>query len=33
MTDTNRDHLDQILRSVSYDYKLFEVEEGEIKEK
>ena len=33
ITDTNRDHLDQILRSVSYDYKLFEVEEGEIKEK
>lgn len=33
ITDTNRDHLDQILRSVSYDYKLFEVEDGEIKEK
>ena len=33
ITDTNRDHLDQILRSVSYDYKLFEVEGGEIKEK
>ena len=33
ITDTNRDHLDQILRSVSYDYKLFDVEGGEIKEK
>ncbi len=33
ITDTNRDHLDQILRSVSYDYKLFEVEGGEIMEK
>ena len=33
ITDTNRDHLDQILRSVSYDYKLFEVEGGEIREK
>ena len=30
ITDTNRDHLDQILRSVSYDYKLFDVERGEI---
>ena len=33
ITDTNRDHLDQILRSVSYDYKLFDVENGDIKEK
>ena len=33
ITDTNRDHLDQILRSVSYDYQLFEVEGGEIREK
>ena len=33
ITDTNRDHLDQILRSVSYDYKLFDVSGGEIKEK
>ena len=33
ITDTNRAHLDQILRSVSYDYKLFEVEGGEIREK
>ena len=31
ITDTNRDHLDQILRNVSYDYKLFDVEGGEIK--
>ena len=33
ITDTNRDHLDQILQNVSYDYKLFDVEGGEIKEK
>ena len=33
ITDTNRDHLDQILRSVSYDYKLFDVDGGEIREK
>ena len=33
ITDTNRDHLDQILRSVSYDYRLFDVEGGEIREK
>lgn len=33
ITDTNRDHLDQILSSVSFDYKLFNVAGGEIKEK
>jgi len=33
ITDTNRDHLDQILQNVSYDYKLFDVEGGDIKEK
>ncbi len=31
ITDTNRDHLDQILSNVSYDYRLFDVEAGEIK--
>lgn len=33
ITDTNRDHLDQILSNVSYEYKLFNVEGGDIKEK
>ncbi|WP_062434796.1 DNA replication/repair protein RecF [Prevotella sp. DNF00663] len=33
MTDTNRDHLDQILQSSHCDYKLFSVENGEIIEK
>uniref|UniRef100_A0AB33J1M4 DNA replication and repair protein RecF n=1 Tax=Prevotella sp. GTC17259 TaxID=3236795 RepID=A0AB33J1M4_9BACT len=33
MTDTNRDHLDQILQSSHCDYKLFSVENGEITEK
>lgn len=33
ITDTNRDHLDQILSNVSFDYKLFNVAGGEIKEK
>lgn len=28
ITDTNRDHLDQILRNSSHDYKIFEVEDG-----
>ena len=31
ITDTNRDHLDQILSSCSHDYKLFHVEDGVIK--
>lgn len=31
MTDTNRDHLDQILRGSALDYKLFLVEKGEIR--
>lgn len=30
LTDTNRDHLDQILRGSSLDYKLFNVEQGVI---
>lgn len=33
ITDTNRDHLDRILRNVGYDYKLFDVAGGEIHEK
>ena len=32
MTDTNREHLDQILRGSALDYKLFWVEKGEIKQ-
>ena len=31
ITDTNRDHLDQILQNGDFDYKLFHVENGEIK--
>ena len=30
ITDTNRDHLDQILRNAALDYKIFHVEKGEI---
>jgi DNA replication and repair protein RecF len=30
ITDTNRDHLDQILSAGRFDYKLFKVENGEI---
>ena len=30
ITDTNRDHLDQILCGGSFDYKLFKVEDGEV---
>ena len=30
VTDTNREHLDQILRASSYDYKIFKVEEGNV---
>ena len=33
ITDTNRDHLDQILRGSALDYKIFEVNQGEITEK
>lgn len=33
VTDTNRDHLDQILRSSSHDFKIFSVENGEILER
>ena len=30
ITDTNRDHLDQILSASSHDYKIFSVEDGKI---
>ena len=30
ITDTNRDHLDQILSTSALDYKIFFVENGEI---
>ena len=30
ITDTNREHLDQILEATSHDYKIFQVEGGEI---
>ena len=30
ITDTNRDHLDQILSNTTLDYKIFHVEHGEI---
>ena len=33
ITDTNRDHLDQILHNMKGDYKIFSVEEGEIRQK
>lgn len=33
ITDTNRDHLEQILRNSSHDYKLFYVDNGEITER
>ena len=33
ITDTNRDHLDQILSSSALDYKIFHVEDGVIHEK
>ena len=33
ITDTNRDHLDRILRNSAFDYKLFHVVNGEITEK
>ena len=33
ITDTNRDHLDQILSASSHDYKFFYVENGEVEEK
>ena len=31
ITDTNREHLDQILATSSHDYKIFHVEDGEIR--
>ena len=33
ITDTNRDHLDRILHLGASHYKLFEVENGEVREK
>ena len=33
ITDTNREHLDKILQNNSFDYKIFSVEDGELKEK
>ncbi|MBQ2179005.1 MAG: DNA replication/repair protein RecF [Prevotella sp.] len=33
ITDTNRDHLDQILKASAFDYKIFYVDNGEITEK
>ena len=33
ITDTNREHLDQILMSTSHDYKIFHVEDGEVNSK
>ena len=33
ITDTNRDHLDKILRKIEGDYKLFEVDNGEVSER
>jgi DNA replication and repair protein RecF len=30
ITDTNREHLDQILSQGNFDYKLFHVDNGEI---
>jgi DNA replication and repair protein RecF len=30
ITDTNREHLDQILATSSHDYKIFQVEDGEV---
>ena len=32
ITDTNRDHLDKILQKTEGDYRLFTVEDGEVKE-
>lgn len=32
ITDTNRDHLDEILKHTNLDYKLFKVEKGEVRE-
>lgn len=33
ITDTNHDHLDKILRKIEGDYKLFEVDNGEVSER
>ena len=30
ITDTNRDHLDQLLQQVNFDHRIFHVEGGEI---
>lgn len=32
ITDTNRDHLDQILQAGNFPYKLYKVESGEVSE-
>ena len=31
ITDTNREHLDQMLQNASFDYKIFEVDDGEVR--
>ena len=33
VTDTNRDHLDKIMRKIEGDYKVFSVENGMIQER
>ena len=33
ITDTNRDHLDQILSASSHDYKIFYVDNGHVQER
>ena len=33
ITDTNKDHLDSILKKIEGDYRLFEVAEGEVTER
>ena len=33
ITDTNRDHLDQILKTTSLDYKIFHVDQGVVRER
>ena len=33
ITDTNRDHLDKILKKIEGDYKLFEVDNGMVNER
>lgn len=33
ITDTNRDHLDKILKKIEREYKVFAVEDGEVTER